>query len=80
MFVLCICSLLNKTNSISDYTVSENDKVSKGCGRKGSWPNLRYYPSIFLEGLSKTTKNVSHNNWSLGQDLNQAPLLHIKYL
>jgi hypothetical protein len=28
----------------------------KGYGRKWSWPNLRYYPGIFLEGLWKTTK------------------------
>jgi hypothetical protein len=30
----------------------------KGCGRKQSWPNLRYYPNIFLEGLGKPTKNL----------------------
>jgi len=29
----------------------------KGCERKWSWPNLRYYPGICLEGLRKTTKN-----------------------
>jgi hypothetical protein len=28
----------------------------KGCGRKVSCPNLRYYFSICLEGLRKTTK------------------------
>jgi hypothetical protein len=28
----------------------------KGYGRKQSWPNLRYYPSICLEGPRKTTK------------------------
>jgi hypothetical protein len=28
----------------------------KGCGRKRSVPNLRYYPGICLEGLNKTTK------------------------
>jgi hypothetical protein len=28
----------------------------KGYGRNWSWPNLRYYPSIYLEGLRKTTK------------------------
>jgi hypothetical protein len=27
----------------------------KGCGRKQSWSNLRYYPGICLEGLRKTT-------------------------
>jgi hypothetical protein len=29
---------------------------------------LRYYPSTFLEGLKKTKKNVSEDNWSLGQE------------
>jgi hypothetical protein len=28
----------------------------KGYGRKWQWPNLRYYPDIFLEGLRKTMK------------------------
>jgi hypothetical protein len=27
-----------------------------GFGRKQSWPNLRHYPGILLEGLRKTTK------------------------
>jgi hypothetical protein len=30
-----------------------------GCGRRRSWPNLRYYPSICLEGPKKTTRNLS---------------------
>jgi hypothetical protein len=33
----------------------------KRCGRKRSWPNLRYYPSICLEGLRETTKNLRIN-------------------
>jgi hypothetical protein len=28
----------------------------KGYGRKQSWPNLRYFPNIFLEGLRKLQK------------------------
>jgi hypothetical protein len=32
----------------------------KGYGRKRSWPNLRYYPEIYLEGLRKTTKNSGY--------------------
>jgi hypothetical protein len=34
----------------------------KGCARKQSWPNLRYYPGICLERLRKPKKNVSENN------------------
>jgi hypothetical protein len=29
-----------------------------GCGRKWSWSNLRHYPGMFLEGLSKTMIKV----------------------
>jgi hypothetical protein len=45
----------------------------KGCGRKRSWPNIRYYPGIFLEGLRKTTKNLSQDIQALGRDLNLGP-------
>jgi hypothetical protein len=37
-------------------------------GRKQSWSNLRHYPSIRLEGLSKTIKNLSQESLSPGQD------------
>jgi hypothetical protein len=45
----------------------------KGCGRKRPWPNLRYYNGIFLEGLRKTTKNLSRDSRSPGRDLNPRP-------
>jgi hypothetical protein len=44
-----------------------------GCGRKRSWPNLRYYPGICPEGLTKTMKTCSQDSWSLSQDLNLGP-------
>jgi hypothetical protein len=28
----------------------------RGCGKKWSWPNLRYHPDTYLEGLRKITK------------------------
>jgi hypothetical protein len=34
---------------------------------------LRYYPSMCLEGLRKTAKNLSNNSWSLDRDLNPGP-------
>jgi hypothetical protein len=37
----------------------------KGAERKRSWHNLRYYPSISLEGLRKTT-NLGEDRLSLG--------------
>jgi hypothetical protein len=30
----------------------------KGCGRKPYWPNLRYYPGIYLETLKIATKTL----------------------
>jgi hypothetical protein len=40
------------------------EKNWKGCGRKRSWPNLRYYPSIFLQGLRKNMRRsvISYNS------------------
>jgi hypothetical protein len=32
-----------------------------------------YYPSICLEGLNKTTKDISQNSQSLGRHLNTQP-------
>jgi hypothetical protein len=34
---------------------------------------LRYYPSIYLKGLRKTTTNLSEYSWSPGRDLNPRP-------
>jgi hypothetical protein len=45
----------------------------KGCGKKRSWPNLRLYPRICLEGLRKTTKNLSQDSRYPGRDLKPGP-------
>jgi hypothetical protein len=45
----------------------------KGYGTKQSWPNLRYYPNIFLEGLRKLQKNLSQNSRSLGRNFKPGP-------
>jgi hypothetical protein len=71
-----ICSLFNDVASSSDFTVS-NDMILmnwKGYRRKQSWPNLRYYPGICMLGQRKTTKNVSQDSQSPGQDLNLGSL------
>jgi hypothetical protein len=34
---------------------------------------IRYYPSIFLDGMRETMRNVNQNRWSPGQDLNPRP-------
>jgi hypothetical protein len=45
----------------------------KGCGRKGSWSNLRWYPFSCLEELRKAARNLSQSIRSLGRDLNSGP-------
>jgi hypothetical protein len=45
----------------------------KGCVRQVSWPYLRYYPGICMEGFKKTMKTLSQHSRSLGQDLNVRP-------
>jgi hypothetical protein len=45
----------------------------KGYGRKRSWPNVGYSPSIYLEGLRKTSKNLSQDSWSPGRDSSPRP-------
>jgi hypothetical protein len=42
----------------------------KESGRKQSWPNVRYYPGMYLEGLRKDLKNFGQASWSPTQDLN----------
>jgi hypothetical protein len=47
--------------------------IYKGCGRKRSCLNLRYYPDICLDVLRNTTKTLSQDSRSPGQDLNPGP-------
>jgi len=42
-------------------------------GRKRSWPILRYYPGIRLEGLRKTTKTSIRIAGRRGRDSNPGP-------
>jgi hypothetical protein len=37
-------------------------------GRKWLWPNLRYFPELFLEGLNKTVRSVYHDRRWSGRD------------
>lgn len=43
----------------------------KVCGRKRSWPNLRYYPGICLKGLRK--QRETPRSRSTGRDLSPGP-------
>jgi hypothetical protein len=43
------------------------------CERKWWWPNLRYYPNFFREGLRITTKNLSQNSQFKSRDLKSGP-------
>jgi hypothetical protein len=46
----------------------------KGHGRKRSWPNLKLYPVVCLEGLRKPTKNLSQYSPYPDRSLNLGPL------
>jgi hypothetical protein len=45
----------------------------KGFWRKRWWPILSYYPEIRMEGMRKTTKNLSQDSRFRGRDLNPGP-------
>jgi hypothetical protein len=45
----------------------------KGFGRKRSWPNLRHYPGILVEGLREIIKNLSEDSRSQDRELNLRP-------
>jgi hypothetical protein len=47
--------------------------IWKACGRKLSLFDLRYYPSISLKELRRTTKNLSHDSRSRDRDFNPVP-------
>jgi hypothetical protein len=46
---------------------------SEGCETKRSCPNLRYCTIILLEGLKKTTEDLSQDNWPSGRNLSSGP-------
>jgi hypothetical protein len=75
---LFICGLFNDavTQTVT-YSVDWNSDSCimnwKGCGRKRAWCNLRYYPCISLEELSKSTKNFGQYSRSTGWVLNTGP-------
>jgi hypothetical protein len=43
---------------IAVYLTTLRIIIGKGCRRKSSWPNVRYYPGICPEGLKKTIKKL----------------------
>jgi hypothetical protein len=48
------------TLSVAQDTALDDSMINwKEYGRKQPWPNLRYYPCIFLKELKKTKKVVS---------------------
>jgi hypothetical protein len=51
----------------------------KKCGRKQSWPDLRYYFGIFLEELKRTMKNLSQDGLPVVRELNLRPPHDIKF-
>jgi hypothetical protein len=55
-------------------TLYDKWKMScKGFERKRSWPDLRYYPGIRLEGPGKNHEKLWQDSRSPGRDLNPGP-------
>jgi hypothetical protein len=42
----------------------------KRCGKSRSWPNLRYCPEIYLEGLGESRRDLMEDNRCPGRDSN----------
>jgi hypothetical protein len=73
------CNLFN-----DDFSLIQNfcvwwkyDKWKMNCkrfGRKRSWPNLKYYPGICLEGPRKSEKPLSQDSRFMSRDFNPGPL------
>jgi hypothetical protein len=38
--------------------------------KDASWPTLRWYSSIWMEGLNKNMGNLCQDSWSMAQDVN----------
>jgi hypothetical protein len=61
--IIIICGLFNDAINNSDYIASNDRRFNESWIRKDvegsclSWPSLRHYPNIWLEGLRKTTKS-----------------------
>lgn len=53
--LLFMCSLFNNAVCITQSVMSD----CQVCGRRQSWPDLRYYDVIILWGLRNTTINLS---------------------
>jgi hypothetical protein len=75
----CNCTVRRQSAATRDYFVSAGGGVwpHKSTVRRGRrFPRSRksLYPSGYLEGLRKTTRNFSHNNRSLVRLLNTASL------
>jgi hypothetical protein len=66
--------ILQYCHSLKEYTIKWQDNYhitnSRECTRKKTLPNLRYYPSISLEGLGGNKKNQSAYIQGSGQDSN----------
>jgi hypothetical protein len=52
------------------------NKFDRECRRNVSWPKYRYYPGIYLMGLSENTKNFSQYGRSPDGGYNSQALKH----
>jgi hypothetical protein len=76
--ILSVRSLFNDAFSVTQttYIASNGSKRRIGKDVKGNGGSLilKYYSTICLQGLRKTTKNISHVSRSPGQNVNLGTL------
>jgi hypothetical protein len=74
-FVQHFIVIFNYVFSATQGYIASTKRVNlKACGRTRSWPNLRYYPGTYLEGLRNSTKILSQDSRPLGRDFNPGAL------
>jgi hypothetical protein len=57
LFIVGSCKNAFSSSLLSNDRIISEIMSWKGCGKKWSWPNLRYYPRIFMKELRKITKD-----------------------
>jgi hypothetical protein len=69
---------LSTPSATPDFTAVNHWVItnSETCGRKRISSNLKYYLTVFLKHLSKTTKNIRHSNRAYLPSATSSVLLH----
>jgi hypothetical protein len=66
IIIIIYLQLIEQAGSCSEYIALNSGLLNNELRRIWQellWPNLKYYPSIFLQRLSKMTKILGQDNW-----------------